>query len=161
MSGSPETRRRRESRLPDAETKRRTSNRVFRKYCGVLFALFVGVVLLLHVPLWLLHPPSAWACLLSLPPMLVCVVSWMAGAWWGWNRSPPALMTATLGLVPLRILVVLGWTGMALAVPGIPILVFVLAMMGHWLLFTVPELAMFVELSSGPAGPCTGRGSPR
>jgi hypothetical protein len=56
-------------------------------------------------------------------------------------------MAVTLGAMPVRMLVVLGWAWLALSIPGIPVVVFVLCLMWHWMLFAGPEVAMMVELS--------------
>ena len=126
---------------------RRRRNRIYRKYCLLIGALAVGALGLIISPLWLAPSPYAKAFLLSLPPMVLCAVSWMAGAWWAWGRDKYTFMAVTMGATPARLFLGLGWAWLVLSVFEIPTLVFVIGLMWHWLLFTVPELAMVHELN--------------
>jgi hypothetical protein len=121
--------------------------RIFRKYCIVLAVLVAGSVLLLITPLWLAHPPYGKAFLLSLPPMLVTAVTWMTGAWWAWDRGKNTFMAATMGGIPLRMALVLGWAWFVLSIPDVSVKVFLPALMLHWVAFTAPEIAMLVEFT--------------
>ncbi len=132
---------------PDPRTTQDARNRLFLRYCAVLGAMLVGEVVLLVVPLWLVHPPYGKACLLALPPMVLCALSWMAGAWWGSSKNQLTLMAVTLGAIPVRVFLVLVWVWLVFSIPGMVKLVFVLALMGHWMVFAVPEVAMLIELS--------------
>jgi len=143
---------------PDRPLRRRRSRRVYRKYCLLIAALLAGAVLLVIAPLWLVHPPYGKAFLLSMPPMILCAFSWMAGAWWAWDRDRYTFMAVTLGATPARLFLALGWAWLVLSIPDVPFFVFVLGLMWHWLIFTVPELAMMHEL--GQMGP-TKRTSPK
>jgi len=98
-------------------------------------------------PLWLVHPPYGKAFLLSLPPMVLCAVSWMAGAWWAWGRDKYTFMAVTMGATPARLFLGLGWAWLVLSIPEIPFVVFMIGLMWHWLIFTIPELAMVHEFS--------------
>jgi hypothetical protein len=138
---------------PDPETAQAVRNRLFVKYCAVLGVMLVGVVVLFVVPLWLVYPPYAEACLLALPPMVLCALSWMAGAWWGSSKNQLALMAVTLGAIPMRVLLVLVWAWLVFSIPGMVKLVFVLALMGHWMVFAIPEIAMVIELTGRTARP--------
>ncbi len=143
---------------PDAAALRAARNRVFKKYGAMLAAMVVGSLVVVVAPMWLAYTPLGKACLLSLPPMLVCAASWMAGAWWGSDKPLYVLMAVTLGLIPVRVLMVLGWAWLALAVPGMPIEAFFLALMFHWIIFACAEVGMLVELSRlGAEGRAVGR----
>jgi len=122
-------------------------NRIFKKYAVILSAMVLGSLIVVVAPMWLAYEPFGRACLLSLPPMLVCAASWMAGAWWGSDRHPHVLLAVTLGLIPVRVLMVLGWAWLALAIPGMPVEAFFLALMFHWILFACAEVGMMIELS--------------
>lgn len=98
------------------------------------------------LPLWIVHPPYGKACLLSLPPMILCALSWAAGAWWAWDKGFQVLMAVTLGGMPVRMILVLAWLWIVTTIPGVPIVVFVICMMWHWVLLSVPEFAMMLEL---------------
>lgn len=121
--------------------------RLFRKYAAVLGAMVVGSAVLVVLPMWLAYAPFGKACLLSLPPMLVCAASWMAGAWWGSQKPSHVLVGATLGLIPLRVLMVLGWAWLVLQIPDMRVEAFFLALMFHWTVFSCAEVGMLVELS--------------
>jgi len=112
----------------------------------LVVALLLGAVLLVISPLWLVYPPYGKAFLLSMPPMVLCALSWMAGAWWAWDKDRYTFMALTLGATPVRLVLGLGWAWLVLSIPEVPFFVFVLGLMWHWLIFTVPELAMVHEL---------------
>jgi hypothetical protein len=131
----------------DWEERRRWKRQIFKKYCLLLTGLVAGSALLIIAPLWLAHPPYGKAFLLSLPPVVLIALSWMAGAWWAWDKSKNVFMVATMGGIPLRLLLVLAWAWLVLSIPGVPVKVFLPALMLHWALVTVPEIAMLVEFS--------------
>ncbi len=132
---------------PGAFVHSTARQRIFRKYAGVLVAMVVASAVLVVLPMWLAYAPFGKACLLSLPPMLVCAASWMAGAWWGSEKPPHVLVGATLGLIPLRVLMVVGWAWLVLKIPGMSVEAFFLAPMFHWIVFACAEVGMLVELS--------------
>lgn len=153
--------------VPDPAGVQAARNRLFKKYAAILAAIVCGslLLILIVVPLWLVYAPFGKACLLSLPPMLLCAASWMAGAWWGCDKPLHVLMAVTVGLIPLRVLLVLGWAWLALAVPGMPVEAFFLALMFHWIIFASAEVGILLELNRlganaraispevGPGGP--------
>ncbi len=132
--------------LPGLATGRRV-RRVFTKYFRLLGILLLGSLTLVALPLWLVHPPYGKACLLSLPPMVLCALSWMVAAKWAWSKGGPILMAVTVGAIPVRLFLLLGWFWLAMSIPGIAIVVFVLALMWHWLVFSLPEFGMLIELN--------------
>jgi hypothetical protein len=138
--------------------KRRLRKRVYRKYCFVVMALFAGAVVLVIAPLWLVHPPYGKALLLSLPPMALCAFSWMAGAWWAWDKDRFTFLAVTLGASPARLFLGLGWAWLVLSLHEIPFMVFVLGLMWHWFIFTVPEIAMIHQFNQSVQ---TQRASPK
>ena len=134
--------------------KRSRINRTFRKHCRFMAVLLLLEAVLIVSPLWLGWPPYGKAALLSLPPVALCALSWLAGAWWAWDRDQRVLMAVTMGAMPVRMAIILGWTCLALTIPTISILAFVICLMGHWILFAAPEISMMLELSrSGQAEP--------
>ena len=134
------------SKPTDSRLRRKLRNRVYRKYCVLTGVLVLGALLFVISPLWLVHPPYGRAFLLSLPPMVLCAVSWMAGAWWAWGRDKYTLIAVTVGATPARLFLGLGWAWLVLSIPDVPFFVFLVGLMWHWLVFTVPELAMVHEL---------------
>lgn len=132
---------------PPPRIQRRLARRVYRKYCALVGILLAAALVLIISPLWLVYPPYGKAFLLSLPPMLLCALSWMAGVWWAWDKDRFVFLAVTLGATPARLFLGLAWAWLALSIPGTPCCAFVLGMMWHWLVFTVPELGMVHELS--------------
>jgi hypothetical protein len=135
------------ARQLDPQSRRRVANRVFRKYCLVTGGLLLGAIVLVVSPLWLVHPPYGKTLLLTLPCTVLCALSWMTGAWWAWDKDRWLFMAVTLGAVPVRLFLMLGWVLLVASICEIPFLVFVLGLMWHWLFFTVPEFAMLLELT--------------
>ena len=131
---------------PRSVSERRVK-RVFAKYCRLLAILLFGSLALVVLPLWLVYPPYGEACLLSLPPMVLCALSWMAAAKWAWSKGGHILMAVTVGAIPIRLFLLLGWVWLVISIPGVAIAVFVLALMWHWLVFSTPEFGMLLELS--------------
>lgn len=140
-------------RLPSPESRppprpeQRWVDQLFRKYSLALGWLLLGSIVLIVLPLWVVHPPYGKASLLGIPPMLIGAFSWMAGAWWAWNKDQRVLMAVTLGAMPIRLFIGLAWVWIVLTLREIPVIPFVLAMMWYWILFAVPEFAMFLEVS--------------
>lgn len=138
---------------PDSMAVQTARNRIFKRYGLILGSMVLGSLTAVVAAMWLAYPAVGKACLLSLPPMLACAASWMAGAWWGSDKHPRVLIAVTLGLIPLRVLMVLGWAWLVLAIPEMTVEAFFLALMFHWILFACAEIGMLVEMSRlGSAG---------
>lgn len=125
---------------------------MYKKYCLTLGGLLLGTVALVIAPSWLMYRPYGMALLLSLPPMVVCALSWMAGTWWAWNKNRRVFIVVTLGAIPVRLFLGLVWALFVLSLPQVPFTVFVLGLMWHWLVFTIPEIAMLREFSKKTDG---------
>jgi len=132
---------------------RRWIDQVCRKYSMMIGWLLLGTILLIVVPLWLVNPSYGKACLLGAPPMVVGALSWMAGAWWAWDKDQRVLMAVTVGTVPARLFLGLAWVWVVMTLREVPLIPFVFSMMWYWMLFTVPEFVMLVELSQKKASP--------
>ncbi len=137
---------------PRPRPPRRWIDQVFRRYSLTVGWLLLGSMLLIVVPLWLVHPPYGKACLLGAPPMIIGALSWMAGAWWAWDKDQRVLMAVTMGAMPGRLFIGLAWVWVVLSIRKIPLVPFVFSMMWYWMLFAVPEFAMLVELSQKRGG---------
>lgn len=136
--------------VPRAPRNRRHARRVYRKYIAVVGGLLGAGVVLIITPLWLVHPPYGKAFLLSLPPMLLCAVSWMLGVWWAWDKDRFIFLAVTIGATPARLFLGLAWAWLVLSIPEVSGFAFVLGLMWHWLVFTVPEFTMAYELGQSP-----------
>lgn len=132
---------------------RRWIDQLFRKYSMMIGWLLFGTILLIVVPLWLVSPSYGKACLLGAPPMVVGALSWMAGAWWAWDKDQRVLMAATVGTMPARLFLGLAWVWVVTTLREVPLIPFVFSMMWYWMVFAVPEFVMLVELSQKKATP--------
>jgi len=139
--------------LQRTDPSRARIDEVFRSSCRVMVGGLAASTLLLVLPLWLVHPPYGKACLLSLPPMLLCALSWTAAARWAWDRDIRLLMAVTMGAMPVRMALLLSWAWLVLTIPGVAKVAFVVGMMWHWAIFSVPEFAMLIQLSRQPEKP--------
>jgi len=128
---------------------RQQIDEVFWNSCRMMAGGVAASLLLFVVPFWLVYPPYGRACLLSLPPMLLCATSWTVAARWAWDRDIRVLMAVTLGAMPLRLLFLLSWAWLVLTIPGIAKAAFVAGMMWHWAVFSAAEFVMMVRLSRG------------
>lgn len=129
-------------------------NRVFKKYLLLLFGT-LGLLLLVFVaPLWAVYPPYGKGFLMALPPMILMASSWMAGAWWAWDKSRAIFAAVTVGGMPIRLGICLMWCFLVFQTPGLHEGMMIWAMMGSWVAFTALEIGMIQEMSKkAPATP--------
>lgn len=115
-------------------------------WMGVLFA---GSLFFVGLPLLMACPSYGKSYVLSIPPMFLMALSWMASAWW--TRGKDYLFFAvTMGGIPLRIALGLLWALFVFTIPDIHQQLFIFFMMLHWVLFTIVEVAMMCKLSNIP-----------
>lgn len=79
-----------------------------------------------------------------MPPNLFISLSWMAGAWYTFDKSRRVGMILTVGMTPVRFAFFAAWIWMVRYVPGMELKELLVAMMMFWGLFTVPEIGMLV-----------------
>jgi hypothetical protein len=86
--------------------------------------------------------------LLAMPPILFITLSWMAGAWYTYDKNRQLGMLLTAGMIPVRLIFFIAWIWLVSHVPGLNTTILVVAMMVFWGLFTVPEIAMLVSFTN-------------
>ena len=85
---------------------------------------------------------------MGLPPMLFIAFSWMAGAWYAWDKEFPMFMALTLGAMPIRIAAACVWSVFVMGIPEINTGAYFAGMMIFWIAFTVPEFGMLIDFSN-------------
>jgi len=123
-------------------------NKLFLRWLGVL-GLTVGFSFFcVALPLLVAHPPLGKTILLAMPPILFIALSWMAGAWYTYDKNRQLGMVLTVGMMPVRLAFCVAWVWLVNFVPGLNMVVLVVSMMIFWGLFTVPEVAMLVSFTN-------------
>jgi len=133
--------------IKDWAVRKASKNSVFLKHTKILGVIALASLILVTLPLFIVHPPYGKMFLLSISPMLIIAFSWMLGCWWAWDKEVSLLYIVTVGAMPVRGMVYFGWMWLASTIPGVEVKVMVAAMIIYWILFIIPELAMFVEFS--------------
>lgn len=126
----------------DWKRRRRTRNRIFFRWFGLLAAMVGFSVVFVILPLWLVHPPLGETVLLAMPPTLFIAASWMLGAWYTYDKSRELALTLTVGMMPVRFAFFAAWVWLVHTIPGVDFRALIVAMMVFWVLFSIPEFAM-------------------
>lgn len=129
----------------DWKARQMLKNNMLWKYSKVMVGTFLALILFCVVPVMVAYPPYGQAMMLGMPPMMFMAFTWMAGAWWAWDKDRYIFMAATFGAMPIRFTVGLLWAVMMFNIPGMLADVMVFSMMGYWAVFTIIEVAMLVE----------------
>lgn len=98
-------------------------------------------------PLWIVHPPFGKAFLLSIAPNVFLAATWMAGAWWAYEKGFNTFVAATMGMMPIRGMVYLPWVYALTQLPGIPRTPLMVGMAVHFAICLIPEIAMLANLN--------------
>lgn len=130
----------------DWQKRKKMKNKLFIKYILILSSVLL-VSMVFALPLISAYPPYGNALLLGGPPMFFISASWMTGAWWAWDKARMIFLAVTFGTMPLRMLIGLSWTALITNIPEINQPTFILSMMLYWIVFTVVEVAMFMEFT--------------
>lgn len=125
-----------------------TKNRIFKKYLITICGLFAFIVLFFIIPLLIACPSYGKAAMLGISPMFIMILSWMAGAWWAWDKPRHVFFCVTMGAVPIRLAFCLMWGVIVFTIPDVSQECFFVSMMGFWMLFTTVEIAMIQEMSN-------------
>lgn len=122
---------------------------IFLTNLKILLILAASSMMFFVLPIWLgggekLGRPL----LLSLPLMLFISLSWMVPSWKFRDRKS-LLLSITLGMVPIRVMIAIGFMWMiVIAQPEINQIALFVGMMVHWILFAIPEFNMLCQLGS-------------
>jgi hypothetical protein len=127
--------------------RKKMKDRLFFKYSLMLSSILLAAIMLFALPMLVVYPPYGKALLLAAPPMFLIGISWMAGAWWAWDKARSIFAAVTVGATPIRLAICLTWAAMVLSITDVNQSVFVLSMMLYWVLFTFVEIAMVVKFT--------------
>jgi hypothetical protein len=130
------------------EDRRMRKNKLFLRWLGVLGAMVGFSLFCVVLPLLVAHPPLGKTVLLAIPPNLFVALSWMAGAWYTYDKNRQLGMVLTVGMMPVRLAFFIAWFWLVSFVPGVNVAVLVVTMMVFWGLFTVPEIAMLTSFTN-------------
>lgn len=125
--------------------RKEMKNKVFVKHLKIFFGLVIFYHLFVSVPFLLAYTPYAMIAALAMPPMALITLSWMAAAWWAWDKDRFIFFAVTLGAVPLRLGLALLYAVICLSIPNINPQLFAIALMINWILFTIAEFAMVLD----------------
>ena len=131
----------------DWHERKKMKNKLFLKYLSILGIALFTTMILFALPLVVAYPPYGKAFLLGVPPMFLVGLTWMAGAWWAWDKARAIFMAVTVGAMPIRIGFGLLWSVMILSLPDVNEAAYVFSMMLYWLIFTTIEISMIVEFT--------------
>jgi len=131
----------------DWKQRKLQKNRMFRRWLSLLGVMSLFSLCCVVLPLLVVHPPLGKTTLLAMPPNLFITLSWMAGAWYTFDKNRQLGMILTVGMTPVRFAFFAAWIWLATYVPGLDVKVLLLAMMIFWGLFTVPEIGMLVSFT--------------
>lgn len=123
-------------------------NSIFKYNLILLASLIVCSFLIVVLPLYMIKPILGKTLLASIPPMLIFTLSWMI-PYWRFRNNNAFLVPATLGLMPIRIMLCMAYSYMILeALPDINPSYFVGGLMWHWILFAIPEINIMLSTTT-------------
>lgn len=123
-------------------------NTIMLRYLKILIYCFLGLMLFVIMPVLSAFPYVGRSMMMGLPPILFIAATWMAGAWYAWDKEFPIFMALTLGAMPIRIAAGCLWSVFAMGLPGIDVTAYFAGMMIFWIAFTIPEFGMLIDFSN-------------
>jgi len=88
-------------------------NTVLKHNLILLVSLIACSFLIVVLPLYMIKPILGKTLLASIPPMLIFTLSWMI-PFWRFHNNNALLVPATLGLMPIRIMLCMAYSYMIL-----------------------------------------------
>jgi len=131
----------------DWKNRRMRKNKLFLKWLGVLGVTVCFTVFCVILPLLMAHPPFGKTVLLAIPPNLFVTLSWMAGAWYTYDKNYQLSMALTIGMTPVRLAFFVSWFWLVSYIPGLNMGVLAVTVIVFWGLFAVPEFAMLASFT--------------
>ena len=123
-------------------------NTVLKHNLILLVSLIACSFLIVVLPLYMIKPILGKTLLASIPPMLIFTLSWMI-PFWRFHNNNALLVPATLGLMPIRIMLCMAYSYMILeAVPEINPAYLIGGLMWHWILFAIPEINIMLSTTT-------------
>ena len=123
-------------------------NKLMWKHLKNLVICFGCLFIFLVLPVLIAFPDVGRSMLMGLPPMLFIAFSWMAGAWYAWDKETWTFMGLTLGAIPIRMAAGLCWSVFVVRLPGINEAAYFTGMMIFWIAFTIPEFGMLIDFGN-------------
>lgn len=131
----------------DWSKRKEEKHRLFVKYTQMLCVLALCSLLVIIIPLFLVAPSVGKSVFISLPPMLILVLSWMVPTWLFFYKKE-LLFSTTICAIPIRIIVAAVFSYIIYTyADGIIFNVFFIGMIWHWVLFAIPEMFMLHHFS--------------
>ncbi len=123
-------------------------NKLMLKHVKNLFIVFAFVGIVLVLPVLVAFPAIGRSMLMGLPPMFFIAFTWMAGAWYAWDKAFAVFMALTLGAMPVRLCIGCVWSVFVLKIPEIDQGAYFAGMMIFWVAFTIAEFTMLIDFSN-------------
>lgn len=123
-------------------------NTLMLKHLKNLTYCFAGLFVFLVLPVFFAYPAYGRSMCMGLPPMLFIAFTWMAGAWYAWDKEMHVFMALTLGAMPIRLGVGCVWSIFVMQIPEINMAAYFAGMMIFWIAFTIPEFGMLIDFSN-------------
>ncbi len=131
-------------------SRMKTKRSLFLKSLLFLFLLALVSGLFVILPCYIASSVLGKTLLISMFPMLLVTLSWMAPAWIFFDKRK-LVLTMTVGMMPLRIMFVLGFVYLIIThFPMIHIATLGVGMMGHWILFFIAETYLMIQYGKLP-----------
>lgn len=131
-------------------TRMKQKKDMFVTSVKILATLVAASCFFVSLPIMIVNPVLGKTILISMFPMLLVALSWMVPTWIFFDKRN-LVLTMTVGMTPIRILFVLGFTYLVMAVfPVMNVLAFCIGMMLHWILFFIAEVHMMYKYFSIP-----------
>jgi hypothetical protein len=125
-----------------------TKNQIFVKYLKIMAALLVASLIFFVLPFMATAPHIGKSMIMGFTPILFIALTWMAAAWWAWDKDRGIFLAVTMGGIPIRMAFGLVWVAMCVqCVPDLDSGAMFLSMMVYWIIFTIPEIGMLQEMS--------------
>lgn len=118
------------------------------KHLKNLMVVFAFVSITLILPVYAAFPEIGRSMLMGLPPMVFIAFSWMAGAWYAWDKEFSIFMALTLGAMPIRLGIGMLWSIFAFRIPGLDQGAYFTGMMIFWVAFTIVEFTMLIDFGN-------------
>lgn len=132
----------RPAKIIDWPHRLKEKNRLFYRHITLLFILVTLSIVAINISRFWINTNTVQSLFLSLPPILLLILSWIIPGWL-FLYNPALLLPTTLGAIPIHIVWIVAFVYLVKTfLPHIEISVLVTGMMGHWVLFSIVEISM-------------------
>lgn len=109
-------------------------------YFKSIAGLTLCSLLMFALPLFLLAQDVALGYIAGIPPQLFVTLSWIAGYEYARRNCPDKMFLYTMGMIPMRFAVEIGWFLLLMQVEQVNMAVAVGSAVIHFALFSVPQI---------------------